>query len=58
MFCVLDINECVETVHGCSDLCVNELGDFNCACTYGYYLTADKKTCAGQCHVIKWGHVM
>ena len=43
----VDINEC-EGGHGCSHICNNEIGSFNCECRNGYTLQADGKTCLGN----------
>ncbi|XP_061189287.1 uncharacterized protein LOC133197327 [Saccostrea echinata] len=40
-----DIDECSTSLHGCSQLCVNVNGDYNCACFYGFTLMEDRKTC-------------
>jgi len=42
-----DIDECAEPGHGCSQLCNNTQGGYNCFCLKGYWLTKDNKTCIG-----------
>lgn len=42
---ILDINECETGVHGCSQMCINVDGGFNCACYYGFTLLDDRETC-------------
>ena len=42
-----DINEC-EDNHGCSQICNNQIGSFNCECRDGYLLQADEKQCLGN----------
>ncbi|XP_078609800.1 uncharacterized protein LOC144881035 isoform X2 [Branchiostoma floridae x Branchiostoma japonicum] len=34
--------------HGCSDVCVNTVGSYHCACPEYFILTADGKTCEAQ----------
>ena len=43
-----DRNECKSTTgHVCQQLCVNEPGDYSCACYRGYTLDANNYTCSG-----------
>ena len=44
---VLDHDECKTTSHGCQQKCVNEYGRYFCACTHGYHLNSDNRTCSG-----------
>ena len=44
-FFLLDINECELSVHGCSHMCINTDGDYNCACYYGFTLGNNRKSC-------------
>ena len=44
---LLDHNECNSESHGCQQKCVNEHGNYSCACSKGYTLNSDKKTCSG-----------
>lgn len=44
----LDIDECTEPSHGCSQLCNNTLGSYNCFCLKGYWLQKDNKTCVDK----------
>ena len=44
----LDNNECNNAVHGCQQKCVNDHGNFSCACLSGYQLNSDQKTCSGK----------
>ena len=32
----VDINECSANTHGCSQVCVNDLGTYHCECFNGY----------------------
>ncbi len=43
----IDINECEEDAHNCTDVCVNVQGGFECACNQGYTL-ADTTSCTGK----------
>ena len=43
-----DIDECTEPGHGCSQLCNNTLGGYNCFCLKGFWLEKDNKTCVGK----------
>ena len=44
----IDIDECVEDLSGCSDICQNTNGSFECSCHNGYYLSHDdNRTCIG-----------
>ncbi|CAL1547951.1 unnamed protein product [Lymnaea stagnalis] len=40
-----DIDECSSDISGCSHLCVNTDGSYNCECFPGYTLEDDRKTC-------------
>ena len=44
---LLDIDECATDNGGCSQVCVNKPGSFECKCNAGYVLADDKKTCKG-----------
>lgn len=43
-----DINECSYSRGGCSQLCINFPGGYNCSCLQGYTLKSDKKSCQGS----------
>ncbi|KAF2986857.1 hypothetical protein EK904_010923 [Melospiza melodia maxima] len=43
--CVPDVDECASQSHGCSQLCINTAGSFQCACQDGFSLAADAKGC-------------
>lgn len=43
-----DINECTVGNAGCSQLCVNLPGSFECQCKPGYIMTYDSRTCEGK----------
>ncbi|XP_057306995.1 uncharacterized protein LOC130645132 [Hydractinia symbiolongicarpus] len=40
-----DIDECALNIGGCSQICTNTLGSYDCRCREGYYLDSDGKTC-------------
>ena len=44
-----DMNECSATGHGCSQLCYNTDGSYNCGCREGYSLNDDGRTCSLSC---------
>ena len=50
--CFLDVNECAVRNGGCSEICNNKLGSFECACRTGRELKPDGKTCQGHYCVI------
>ena len=43
-----DIDECSEGISGCSQLCSNTIGSYNCNCQNGYQLGIDNHTCLGK----------
>ncbi|XP_059342433.1 epidermal growth factor-like protein 7 isoform X4 [Ammospiza nelsoni] len=43
--CNRDVDECASQSHGCSQLCINTAGSFQCACQDGFSLAADAKGC-------------
>ena len=45
---ITDIDECAGPTHGCSDICVNGVGSYTCACEDGYQLENNEKTCTGK----------
>ena len=47
-FIILDIDECYEKLAGCSQICTNTAGGFNCSCNSGFYLGWDKRICIGK----------
>lgn len=42
----VDFDECQANVDGCSQICKNVDGGFNCECEFGYSLDDDRKTCS------------
>ena len=47
IFHPIDINECGNDNGGCSQVCVNNVGSYECKCNDGYTLADDKNTCQG-----------
>ena len=47
IFHTTDINECLSSNGGCSQICINSIGSYNCSCQSGYVLLSDNKTCSG-----------
>ena len=45
---IIDIDECEDTVHECSQKCVNEIGTYRCECDEGYNIALDNRTCEGK----------
>ena len=45
---LVDIDECSLRNGGCSQLCVNKPGSFECSCNTGYKLESDLTTCSGM----------
>lgn len=43
-----DVDECVVNNGGCSQICHNTLGGYNCACRHGYTLLPNGRTCKGM----------
>ncbi|XP_071954227.1 uncharacterized protein [Antedon mediterranea] len=41
----LNVNECTNTTHMCSDVCIDTDGSYNCSCGDGYALSADLRNC-------------
>lgn len=45
---ISDIDECSNGTAGCSQVCTNTLGSYQCSCNGGYELSYDGKTCEGK----------
>ena len=46
---LLDLNECEDGTHNCSDICVNSDGGFECDCSPGFTLV-NSTACEGMMH--------
>ena len=44
---LLDIMECKDSLHNCSQVCVELQGEFSCTCYDGYELLEDGVSCKG-----------
>ncbi|XP_076879343.1 uncharacterized protein LOC143527873 [Brachyhypopomus gauderio] len=40
-----DLDECVEGLHRCQQVCENTLGSYRCSCSHGFQLSADRMSC-------------
>jgi len=56
LYYTLDIDECVDGISGCSQVCSNTDGSFECSCMEGYSLGSDEKSCEGACICIYTHH--
>ena len=46
---ILDINECMEGINLCEDICINTYGSYRCACSRkSFTLTEDGFHCQGM----------
>ena len=45
---ILDIMECKDDIHNCSQVCVEQEGGFNCTCFDGFELLEDGVSCHGM----------
>ena len=45
---ITDINECLENINGCDEICMNTQGSYNCMCSDGFTLQSDNHTCHGM----------
>ena len=48
-FVVVDIDECQTDNDGCTQVCENIIGSYQCSCWDGYELNDDNYMCTGQC---------
>ena len=44
---LIDIKECSEDLHNCTQRCDELIGSFSCACFEGYMLENDSVSCKG-----------
>ena len=47
-FVILDIWECEDGTHNCSQICVEKEGGFSCACFDGFKLLDNGVSCQGM----------
>ena len=45
----VDVNECIEDVDSCAQICTDTLGSYTCSCRSGYRLASDDHQCNGMC---------
>ena len=45
---IIDINECSSGMNNCSEVCVNTIGSYYCACNGSHVLNVDGITCRGK----------
>ena len=58
-FCILDVNECLESPGICSNgQCINTDGSFRCECPMGYNLDYTGVRCVGKCWVSATFHTL
>ena len=48
-----DINECDDNNGGCSQICNNTEGSYECSCRNGYVLDNDRSNCLGT-YILSW----
>ena len=48
MLFYVDILNCMNNDHNCTQICVEVEGSFNCSCFPGYELEEDGVTCTGN----------
>ena len=47
-----DVDECSLVLDNCTQICIDTLLSYKCACVYGYTLQSDGRTCVGKlCHI-------
>ena len=46
----LDITECKDGLHNCTQRCIELEGGYTCACNEGYELEDDRTSCIGLLH--------
>ncbi len=66
LFCLgIDVDECVNLLHGCSCTpagceyyCWNNIGSYTCSCSAGFMIDNDGETCIGKSSstILNWVH--
>ena len=46
----IDIDECADGTHRCSQICRNNIGSYSCLCSDGFQLDSDGFHCEGTIH--------
>ncbi|KAH9413647.1 Bone morphogenetic protein 1 [Dermatophagoides pteronyssinus] len=46
---IKEMNECLDSDHGCEHECINTFGGYRCECRIGYELHSDGKKCEDAC---------
>ena len=46
-YCI-DVDECASSNGGCEQICINEVGSFQCFCEPGFTLASDDTNCDGN----------
>ena len=49
---ISDVDACALNISGCSQICTNTMGGYNCSCYSGYYLEVDLMNCTGMYSVL------
>ena len=44
----IDVDECAIGRDLCDQVCINTVGSYSCACSSGYEIAADRRTCKGE----------
>lgn len=48
-----DIDECIELLSNCSQLCIDTPGSYVCDCNLGYTLDSDGVSCTGKIRYLR-----
>ena len=43
-----DVDECIEGIHQCHQVCQNIIGSYTCGCNDGFMLDTDGRSCNGK----------
>lgn len=52
----VDLDECVEGLHECQQVCENTFGSHRCSCSLGFQLSSNGMSCTGESFVpgLRW----